>query len=206
MIPDRALRIDPAVRDRLFAVASEAFVQHGYERASLNAILAAAGMGKSSFFYYFVDKEDLFASVLEAALSRIAANVGPADLPTDPSRFWDEAAAAVGRWGAAMDAEQDFVGLLRALQPMRRGACSRLLRVMDEARRVYRALLTRGVELGAVRDDLDIDTMMALIDAVDLALDEAFHRDSALATGDVEAHRVRMVDLVRRLIAHEKHP
>ena len=68
-------RLDPAVRDRLFSVATEAFVRDGYERASLNAILAEAGVGKSTFFYYFVDKEDLFASLIEAAVARIASLV-----------------------------------------------------------------------------------------------------------------------------------
>lgn len=203
MIHRRALRIDPSLRDRLYAAASEAFACHGYGRASLNAILAAAGMGKSSFFYYFVDKEDLFASVIEAALVRISAAAGPTDRPSDPAHFWDEAAAMVGRWGTAMDAEPGFVGLLRALQPMRRTASPRLLHVMDEARGVYRELLARGIELGEVREDLDVDTMMGLIDAVDLAIDEAFHRNPAPNVSDIQTHRMRMVDLVRRLIVPE---
>ncbi len=87
MIPDRSDRFNPVVRDRLFAAATAAFVQHGYERASLNAILAAAGMGKSSFFYYFLDKEDLFASTLEAALARIAEAAGPVAPPTNPAEI-----------------------------------------------------------------------------------------------------------------------
>ena len=77
----------PDVRDRLFAVASAAFARDGFAPASLNAILAEAGVGKSTFFYYFDDKEDLFASVLEAGMERIAKTVGRAPLPESPKRF-----------------------------------------------------------------------------------------------------------------------
>src|SRR6266508_6182347 len=124
----RRHRLDPAVRDRLFSVATEAFVRDGYERASLNAILAEAGVGKSTFFYYFVDKEDLFASVIEAAVARIAPAVGPFELPASPRRFWREGRAIMERWGYAAASEPGFLGLLRAMQPLRRTASSRLAR------------------------------------------------------------------------------
>jgi AcrR family transcriptional regulator len=201
MIADRATRIDPVLRRRLFAAAKEAFVQYGFERASLNRILAAAGMGKSSFFYYFVDKEDLFGSVLQDAVARVAQAAGPIDLPSSTARFWPDAAAIVSRWGAAADAEPGFLELMRAFQPLRRTASSGLLRVMEEARKVYRELLERGVALGELRRDLHTDTMMALIDAVDLVLDDEFHRDTAPDAAAVEAHRARVMDMVRRLIS-----
>jgi AcrR family transcriptional regulator len=203
MIPKRISRIDPVVRDRLFAVATKAFVQHGFERASLNSMLAAAGMGKSSFFYYFVDKEDLFASVLEAALAQVARNVGSIILPTDPAKFWEALVAIVERWGAVADAEPGLMGLLRALQPMRRAATSRLSRIFDETRTVHRALLARGVELSSVRNDLSIDIMMALIDAVDLVLDDEFHRNPAPDDDAIRAHRRQVMDVVWRGIRSE---
>ncbi len=200
MIPDRSDRIDPVVRDRLFAAATAAFVQHGYERASLNAILAAAGMGKSSFFYYFLDKEDLFASTLEAALARVAEAAGPVAPPTSTAGYWEEVTAAVGRWGAAVDAEPGFVGLLRAFQRMRRAASPRLLRTMDEAQNFFRVLLVRGVELGVIRSDLSIETMMALIDAIDLVLDDEFHQNPDPDEDVIAAHRLRVFDVIQRIL------
>ena len=200
MLQQRAHSLDPAVCQRLLTVAAKAFAQQGYERASLNAILATAGIGKSTFFYYFLDKEDLFASVLEAAIARVAAVAGPLAPPADPSHFWQEATAIIERWGLAAAAEPGFVGLLRAFQPMRRHASPRLLRVMDEARGVYRALLVRGVELGLVRGDIDVDTLVALADAIDLVLDDEFHRNPAPDRAAVDAHRSRVIDIVQRLV------
>jgi AcrR family transcriptional regulator len=196
----RRHRLDPAVRHRLFSVATEAFARDGYERASLNAIIAAAGVGKSTFFYYFVDKEDLFASVLEAAVARIAAAVGPVDLPASPRPFWREARAIIERLGHVAASEPDFLGLLRAMQPLRRTASSRLAQVMSEVRLAYRALLVRGVELGVVRDDIEVDTLIALTDAVDVALDDAFHQNLDPDDDAVTAHRARVFDVVQRIL------
>src|SRR5262245_34633299 len=97
----RTERLAPAVRERLFRAATKAFVSEGYERASLNAILAESGVGKSTFFYYFLDKEDLFASVIEAAVARLVEAVGPIDLPKSPRSFWRESRAVIERWGTA---------------------------------------------------------------------------------------------------------
>jgi AcrR family transcriptional regulator len=196
----RRYRLDPVVRDRLFAVATEAFVRDGYERASLNAILAKAGVGKSTFFYYFVDKEDLFASMIEAAVARIVPAVGRFELPASPRHFWRQGRAFIERWGHAAASEPGFLGLLRAMQPLRRTASSRLAQVMGEVRLAYRALLVRGVQLGVVRDDIDVDTLIALTDAIDVALDDAFHQNPDRDDDAITAHRARVYDVVQRIL------
>ena len=196
----RRQRLDPAVREQLFSVATDAFVRDGYERASLNAILAEAGVGKSTFFYNFVDKEDLFASVVDAAVARIAAAVGPFDLPANPRHFWREARAIMARLGYVAASEPGFLGLLRAMQPLRRTASSRLAQVMSEFRLTYRALLVRGVELGVVRDDIDVDTLMALTEAVDVVLDDEYHQNPDPDEDALAAHRTRVFDVVQRIL------
>jgi len=193
-------QLDPKIERRLFAVATKAFVKDGFERASLNAILAEVGLGKSSFFYYFLDKEDLFATVMATAVARVAKAAGPTSLPNEPDRFWREAADLFRRWGDAADAELGFLGLLRAYQPLRHVASPRLHSVMDEARQTFRALLCRGVELQVVRKDMSVDGLMTLIEAVDLALDDEFHRASSHDSKEIEAHRHRFFDLIARII------
>ncbi len=54
----------------LFDVALEAFVSAGYEKASLNAILEAAGMSKGQFYYHFKNKEDLYLALIEILIER----------------------------------------------------------------------------------------------------------------------------------------
>lgn len=195
----RRARLAFAVRERLFRVATKAFVSVGYERASLNAILAESGVGKSTFFYYFLDKGDLFASVIEAAVARMAEAVGPLDLPESPRTFWRDARAVIERWGKAAASEPDLLGLLRAMHPLRHTS-PRLSMVMNEVRAAYRALLLRGVELGAVRRDISVDTLIALTEAIDLALDDEFHRNPNPDDAALAAHRARFFDVVQRIL------
>ena len=189
-----------AVRERLFAVAGAAFARDGFEPASLNAILLEAGVGKSTFFYYFVDKEDLFASVLEAKMARIAKAVEPIALPDSRKRFWAETTALFERWAHGAANEPDFLALQRALQPLRRAPSPRLAEVMRDVVAVYRRVLERGVELGLVRSDLPLDTLVALTEAVDLVFDDLLHRNAAPTAAALDAHRARVFDTVRRLL------
>src|SRR5579875_314420 len=52
-------------RERLLLIAAQEFAAHGYEGASLNRILEEAQLGKSSAYYYFEDKADLFCTVVD---------------------------------------------------------------------------------------------------------------------------------------------
>jgi len=60
--------LPPEKRTRLFQVAGAEFAAAGFRQASLNRIIAAIGMSKSSFYHYFSDKADLYEQMLQAAL------------------------------------------------------------------------------------------------------------------------------------------
>jgi AcrR family transcriptional regulator len=85
----RLARLAPKKRERLFAVAAQEFAAWGFEQASLNRILEAAQMGKSSAYYYFEDKADLFGAVIEHArecLHLDELTIDPATLTAET--FW----------------------------------------------------------------------------------------------------------------------
>src|SRR6266436_7121313 len=58
-------------RERLLTIAAQEFAAHGFEAASLNRILEEARIGKSSAYYYFEDKADLFSTAVEYCLDRL---------------------------------------------------------------------------------------------------------------------------------------
>ncbi len=58
-------------RERLLTIAAQEFASHGFEAASLNRILEEAQIGKSSAYYYFEDKADLFCTVVNYCLDRL---------------------------------------------------------------------------------------------------------------------------------------
>ena len=58
-------RNPPPERHRLlFETAAREFAAHGFENASLNAIIRACGLSKSSFYHFFASKEALFDRVV----------------------------------------------------------------------------------------------------------------------------------------------
>ena len=52
-------------REQLIYVGSNAIVQRGYNAASINDILTAAGVPKGSFYYYFASKEDFGLAIID---------------------------------------------------------------------------------------------------------------------------------------------
>lgn len=193
-------RLDPQVKARLLSIATASFARDGFHSASLNAILAEAGVGKSSFFYHYEDKEDLFASVVEDFFNRLASRVGEVPLPNVKDEVWAAAVDLLALWATAIDAEPQALGLLRALQPMRRTANPRLQGVLRVATHSFTLLLERGVELGAVRSDLDAATLMAMIQAVNVALDDVFFREPTPDANALRAHRTQVIDIIQRLL------
>ena len=53
------------VRSRIVAVASKIFTRFGFRKTSMEEIALAAKKGKSSIYYYFNSKEDIFRAVVE---------------------------------------------------------------------------------------------------------------------------------------------
>jgi TetR/AcrR family transcriptional repressor of mexJK operon len=57
----------PAKRSAILAAAMELFLANGYERTSVDAIAARAGVGKQTVYGHFGDKEGLFLAVITEA-------------------------------------------------------------------------------------------------------------------------------------------
>lgn len=57
-------------REQLIEVGSHAIVQRGYNAASINDILTAAGVPKGSFYYYFASKEDFGLAIIDDFAAR----------------------------------------------------------------------------------------------------------------------------------------
>lgn len=55
--------------NRLVPIVKDEFLTHGYEKASVNRIAAAAGLSPAGLYRHFAGKEDMFASLVEPALA-----------------------------------------------------------------------------------------------------------------------------------------
>lgn len=193
-------RLDAASKARLFDVAMRHFGEHGFERASLNRILAEAGLGKSSYYYYFDDKRDLLRETLRVAvedLYRAAPHPAP---PRSRERFWGELEAHMQRLVRALESRPHVIGLFASLQRSH---------VVDpffdplraEMRELYFPILRAGQKLGCVRDDLPLPVLANVWEAADAALDLTLLADGGKMTpARIEAHAALAFDVFRRLL------
>jgi AcrR family transcriptional regulator len=80
-----------ATRERLIEAGREQFGAHGYDGASLDAILAQAGAKRGALYHHFESKQELFDAVLDrevaAIAQRIAKEAGAASDPVESLRI-----------------------------------------------------------------------------------------------------------------------
>jgi AcrR family transcriptional regulator len=77
----------PDVKDKIVSVAQSTFQRYGFRKTTMDEIAYAARKGKSSLYYYFKSKEEVFQAVVEkeAGLlrSEINMNVGKCSSAVD---------------------------------------------------------------------------------------------------------------------------
>ncbi len=67
-----------STRDHIIAVARRLFAQDGYQATSTERVLAETGISRGALYHHFENKEALFAAVLEAVESDLAAGAAQA--------------------------------------------------------------------------------------------------------------------------------
>jgi len=168
-------KLEPGKRQRLLESAAEEFAAKGYDGASLNRILAASGISKSSLYYYFDDKADLFTTLVEQSLGLLFREVGEFDLrKLTRENYWAECEALYRRCIATMSSDDTwYVKLGRMFYRLRadQAHSAPTERLFDAARHWVGALLARGQELGVVRADMPgsllVDCVMGMGEALD---------------------------------------
>ncbi len=63
------------MRDNIIKVATEVFSRFGFKKTSMEDIARALRMGKSSIYYYFKGKEEIFQSVVDKEANLLRAKV-----------------------------------------------------------------------------------------------------------------------------------
>jgi AcrR family transcriptional regulator len=190
----------PIARQRaLLAAAAREFAEHGYGAASYNRVLRAAAVSKGAAYYYFEDKADLFATVVEDGWRRIRELAGP----IDPARltaatFWRSLRGLYRRQFQIFGDDPALRGVARALRalPDEPRLAARFAPIVE----YQRALFARGRALGVVRRDLPLALVVGLVAAIDRAGDDWLYASWERLS---RAERARLVDelfdAVRRL-------
>jgi AcrR family transcriptional regulator len=198
----RFARMPAEKRERLLGVAAREFGLHGYEAASLNRILEEAGIGKSSAYYYFEDKADLFCVVVENSVARLGLAASLEDIQTlTAENFWATFATAHDQpllhasehpWlFAAARAVERLTPESREREPLATLA-ARLMSGMN-------AMIQRGQQLGLIRTDLPKDLLVAWFRAIDGASDDWLL--ARITQSDTQIDQAAILHLARQTVA-----
>ncbi|HWW86939.1 MAG TPA: TetR/AcrR family transcriptional regulator [Vicinamibacterales bacterium] len=205
MARPRFLNIDPARQEAVLQTAAREFAQFGYEGASINRILLAAGVSKGAFYYYFDDKADLATDVLLWAYRDIFALYDQIKMPEDAASFWTEIERFAGESLAVIDRAPYANQLVSRLSQAIVNDKELEAKVMHVFRRLtstWITFLTRGQELGAIRADLPVRTLLGLFQAVkESLLREYTSNDHVLTNEEFAQVSAIQLDLFRRISA-----
>jgi AcrR family transcriptional regulator len=73
------------IRNKLVGFARDIFGKYGFHKTNINDIAIAGGTGKSTLYYYFSSKEDIFKAVIESELVDLRENIiDEVNLAKDP--------------------------------------------------------------------------------------------------------------------------
>jgi len=188
----------------ILETAAKAFAADGYEHASMNQILADAGLSKGAAYYYFDNKADLYAATVNHYLGEFLGEQGLDFSAVTAVTFWPTLLHVYQEQFRGF-AERPWVfGLVKsggpvAAEMMAEGPMAELWQTLTT---LLDNLIRRGRELGVVRDDLPEDLLISLV----MALDETHDRwllnqlDDPASTA-LETAAERMVNLLQRLLS-----
>lgn len=199
--------LDPDRQEAILSAAADEFAAHGYAGASLNRVIEAAGISKGSLYYYFDDKADLFASVVEATMERLLVVVEGLSLDDlDRTNFWETVREVGLRSIDLMSEDVWYVRLAMAFPRLRDEpeAGVGVGPMLEWSRDFTRRLLSRGRDLHVVRRDLPLDLLVEVTMAADEAGDRWMIENLDQYQGEALRTLVEArIDLVRDMLDAE---
>jgi AcrR family transcriptional regulator len=207
MARPRFHRAPAKLKEALLTAAAKEFSANGYEAAAINQILESAGLSKGAFYYYFDDKADLAATVLQHAFSDYLRALAALEVPKKGEDFW-QAINDFGRiWVANFKRSPENVELLSRIgAAMVRDAhlSYHIEPILREAMVSIKALWRAGQKLGVVRRDISLELFWALVEGINVALYRVWvPKDRPMSAGDLARLVQIKLDLLYR-IAHKE--
>lgn len=174
--PDRLA----ARRRQILDGARSAFARHGYEGATVRVLEEEIGLSRGAIFHHFPDKDAVFFALAAedaAAMTEVVARDGLVqamrDMVTNPDPGWLGTALEVSR-------------RVRTDPEFRAAWAERSAAITDATR----ARLLRQRDAGVLREDIDIDVLVAYLQLIREGL------VAHLASGQPTENLVAVLDLV----------
>lgn len=190
-------------RDAILDAALKAFASHGFDGASYNQIIQAAGVSKGAMYYYFDDKEDLFITVVRRELEGLEGFFEELPPVASVPEYWAMLSEWMVRFQRVVIERPHTLGLFRQILRMKAEGARHpgITEIQALSERWTQEILRVGQRVGAVRTDLPVELIMAIVQAVDDAGDlYLVPRLHALSDEEVQRWSDVFVDLLRRIL------
>jgi AcrR family transcriptional regulator len=171
-----------ARRDAILLAAAAGFAERGFHRTSYNRLLEKIGLGKSSAYYYFADKADLFDTVLQRAYDAYFENVADLPLPRNRQAFW-RYIERLNLRGMEFTLEDPLSARLQQAVLASGEARPSTSGLEAGLKARYQELTRLGRGLGAIRSDLPEELVATLALTLSLTLDDWFMRQGKTTPG-----------------------
>lgn len=169
----RFAKLPLSKRAAILETAARAFAQHGYDNASMNQILEAAGLSKGAAYYYFDDKADLFVTTVTHYAGALIGDFDAMVETLQADDFWPRVTALYVAQFERFYAQPWAFGAVKAAGRLSSVELAQHpgLAVLSAVQESVVKLIQRGQQLGVVRTDLPAALLAALFTGVDDASD-----------------------------------
>jgi len=164
----KLLRDSERTRERLLQAASREIYRSGFQSASLDTILAIAGVTKGALYYHFKSKEELGYTVVEEVIASNVRStwVRPLQSGKDPIDALIGAVQRIPVRPVDVRGGCQLNNLAQEMSPLDAGFRKRLAIIFDAWREAVASVLREGQTHGSVRRDLEPDNAAALLIAM----------------------------------------
>jgi TetR/AcrR family transcriptional repressor of nem operon len=151
------LRDSQRTRERLLQAASREIYRSGFQSASLDTILAVAGVTKGALYYHFDSKEALGYAVVDEIIGPDVHGkwVRPLQLGKDPIDALIGAVRRIPIRPADVRGGCQLNNLAQEMSPLDAGFRKRLAMIFDAWREAVASTLREGQTCGSVRRDVE---------------------------------------------------
>jgi len=153
----KALRDSERTRKRLLLAASREIYRSGFQSASLDTILAIAGVTKGALYYHFKSKEELGYTVVEEVIASNVRStwVRPLQSGKDPIDALIGAVQRIPVRPVDVRGGCQLNNLAQEMSPLDAGFRKRLAIIFEAWREAVASVLREGQTRGIVRRDLE---------------------------------------------------
>ncbi len=162
------LRDSERTRERLLQAASGEIYRSGFQSASLDTILAVAGVTKGALYYHFDSKEALGYAVVEEVIAPDVRGkwVRPLQSGKDPIDALIGAVQRIPVRPADVRGGCQLNNLAQEMSPLDAGFRKRMATIFDAWREAVASALREGQNRGSVRRDVEPADAAALLIAM----------------------------------------